>query len=282
MYYAIVAAAVIMFGFQFLTNSEFQKLCGNTVRAALVLSLVTGAVGAVVLFAAGGFKIEFTWFSLLIAVWMAVNTFAFTFCTLKALDKINLSLYSVFAMLGGMMLPFVAGLVFFDEKMTVGKGICVVLVAAALFLTVKRGEKRGGAGWYIGVFILNGMSGVISKTFKALPYEKTGDAALSVLSALVTVAISGIWLLFAKKPRLALTKRAISCSLISGVCGRVGNYLLLIALAQLPASVQYPFVTGGVMIIATVLCFFTKQKPTKKEILSVAVSFAGILALVLL
>ncbi len=281
MYYAIVTVAVILFGFQFLTNSEFQKLCGNTVRAALVLSLLTGSVGVVVLFAASGFRVEFTWFSLLIAIWMAVNTLAFTFCTLKALNKINLSLYSVFAMLGGMMLPFAAGLMFFDEEMTVGKGICVVLVAAALFLTVKRGEKRGGAGWYIGIFILNGMSGVISKTFKALPYEKTSDAALSVLSALVTVVISGVWLIFSKKPRLGMNKRVVACSLISGVCGRVGNYLLLIALAQLPASVQYPFVTGGVMIISTILCFFTKQKPTKKEILSVAVSFAGILALVL-
>ena len=67
-----------------------------------------------------------------------------------------------------------------------------------------------------------------------------------------------------------------------GILNKIGNFLLLIALAHLPASVQYPMVTGGVMICSTVICFFTRQKPGKREIASLALSFIGILALVLL
>jgi multidrug transporter EmrE-like cation transporter len=67
-----------------------------------------------------------------------------------------------------------------------------------------------------------------------------------------------------------------------GVLNKIGNFLLLIALAHLPASVQYPMVTGGVMICSTVICFFTHQKPGKREIASLVLSFVGILALVLL
>lgn len=282
MYYAVISAAVIMFGVQFLLNKKFEAECGSSVRATLVFSLLTGAVGAAVLFAINRFRFEFTLFSLVIAIWMALNTLAFTFCSLKAFGKINLSLYSVFSMLGGMTLPFVAGIAFFGEKLTLGKGICIILVAAALFLTVRRGEQKGGVGWYIGIFVLNGMSGVISKIFQALPYEKTSDAGFSVLTALASVAISAVWLLFSREEKIKLGKKSVSLSAFSGILGRVGNFLLLIALSHLPASAQYPFVTGGVMIVSTVICFFTKEKPTRRELLSVAVSFAGILALVLL
>lgn len=281
MYYAVISAAVVMFGVQFFLNGEFQKHCGNTLRSALVLSLLSGAVGTVVLAAINRFRFEFTLFSLIIAVWMAVNTLAFTFCSLKAFGKINLSLYSVFSMLGGMTLPFVAGIAFFDEKVTAGKIICIALVAAALFLTVNRGEKRGGVGWYVGIFVLNGMSGVISKIFQALPYEKTSDAGFSVISAAATVIISAVWLLLSRSEKIKLGKAGVLTAVGSGILGRVGNFLLLIALSHLPASAQYPFVTGGVMIVSTVICFFTKEKPSKREVAAVAVSFAGILALML-
>jgi multidrug transporter EmrE-like cation transporter len=67
-----------------------------------------------------------------------------------------------------------------------------------------------------------------------------------------------------------------------GIINKIANYLLLIALAVLPASVQYPFVTGGVMIVSTIISVLTKQKPSKKELISVLLSFIGILALVFL
>ena len=47
------------------------------------------------------------------------------------------------------------------------------------------------------------------------------------------------------------------------------------------ASVQYPFVTGGTMIVSTVIALCCGQRPSKCEILSVILSFAGILVPVL-
>jgi len=51
------------------------------------------------------------------------------------------------------------------------------------------------------------------------------------------------------------------------------------ALLHVDASVQYPMVTGGVMIVSTIICFFGDRKPSKKEIISVLVAFVGMLAL---
>jgi len=56
---------------------------------------------------------------------------------------------------------------------------------------------------------------------------------------------------------------------------------LLVALLNLDSSVQYPFITGGVMIVSTIISVFTPKKPTKKEIIAVILAFIGILLLVI-
>lgn len=54
-------------------------------------------------------------------------------CSLKAPEKVNLSIYSFFTMLGGMMLPFFAGIAFYNESMTVAKAICVAFLRLCLY-----------------------------------------------------------------------------------------------------------------------------------------------------
>jgi hypothetical protein len=38
-------------------------------------------------------------------------------------------------------------------------------------------------------------------------------------------------------------------------------------------------VTGGTMIVSTLICFFGDKKPSKRELVSVAFAFLGMLAL---
>ena len=76
--------------------------------------------------------------------------------------------------------------------------------------------------------------------------------------------------------------KAVVLAAGGGVFNRIGNLLLLFALVGLSSSVQYSFLTGGVMIVSTVIAALAKQKPSRREILSVALAFIGILALVFL
>ncbi len=278
-YYGLLAAAVTMFSLQFLFNSIFEKEYGNGLRAMLVFSAGSSLAGLLVLLVINGFKVEYTHFSLLMATLTAFDSIGYTYFSLKSLGRINLSLYSMFAMLGGMVLPFITGIFFFNEELTVGKGICFVLIVLSLLLTVRKGEKKSGYIYYMGVFVLNGLSGVLSTVFQNSPYEKTSEAGYSVLVSAVTLVISLLFLPFVKEKGKKLTKKAVFSMSGYGVLCRVANFLLLIALAHIPASAQYPFVTGGVMIISTVISFFTPEKPSKREILGVAVSFAALLIL---
>lgn len=279
LYYGVLLAAVTMFSFQFLFNGIFEKEYGNGLRAMLVFSAGSSLVGFLILFIINGFKFEFTWFSALMAFLAALDSIGYTYFSLKSLGRINLSLYSMFSMLGGMILPSVVGIIFYNEELTVGKGICYALLMLSLILSSKKGEKKSGYVYYMGVFVLNGMSGVLSTIFQNAPYEKTSAAGYSMLIALTALVICLVFLPFVKGSGEKLTKKAVVSMGGYGVLCRVGNYLLLIALAHLPASAQYPFVTGGVMIISTIISLFTKNRPSKREITGVAISFAALIIL---
>ncbi len=282
MYYGMVSAAVLLFGFQFWFNRRYGEICGSGLLPTLAFALGTSLIGAVVLFGLNGFRFEFTPFSAIVATLSAIDSIAFSLFSLRALARVNLSLYSVFSMLGGMALPFLFGILFFDEAITLGKILCVALIIVALLCTIE-GEKRGGLLDLFAIFLLNGMFGVLSKWFQAGAFAKASETGFSLLCALAAVLIAGAVLPFAaRRGKLHLTSGAVVSLAACGIFSRVANLLLLIALAYLPASAQYPFVTGGVMICSTLLCYLTPEKPTKRQLLAVSLSFIGILALILI
>ncbi len=279
-YYGLIAASSVMFSLMFLFNRGYASESGSSVNAALKLTVGANLTGLIVLLIINKFRFEPTLTTLLFALAATVNNLLFNFCSIKSMGKINLSLYSVFSMLGGMTLPFIAGIFLFDEALTKGKIICFALIALSLLFTLEKGEKSNGKIYYAGVFIFNGLSGVISKFYSASDRPKDTDAGYSILIAICAMLVSALLLQIFRKEKAKITPKSAAFMGGYGILSNVGNYLLLLALAGLPASAQYPFITGGVMILSTILCYFTDEKPKRKEIVAVAIAFAGIMALV--
>ena len=284
-YYGLIILSVVMFGMCFAFNDIYRKNRGSSLMISMESTFIGGLAGLIALLSLNGFKFEFTVFTGIIATFAAVNSVAFTFFTFKALDKVNLSVFSLFSMLGGMALPSVVGIIFYNEGITLAKIVCYVFIVAALMLTVNFGARKGEILLYAGVFVLNGMSGVFSKIFTAAPFEKTSAAGYSVLAAIITVMIAGSsWLILAssrnrERSVKPFTWKILCVGALSGSINKVANFILVIALAHVPASVQYPMVTGGVIIVSTLICFFGARRPSKKEIISVCLAFAGMMAL---
>ncbi len=282
MYYFFILISVIMFGGCFALNDIYRKIRGSSIKISLQFSLIGSLAGFVVLMAVNGLKFEFTPFTFIMAILASFNGFAFTFCSFKALDRINLSLYSLFSMLGGMVLPFLQGILFYSEKITVAKAVCFLFITFALVLTVEKGERKKGTIYYVCVFVLNGMSGVLSKIFAESNFPKTSATGYTNLISVCSVVISGVLLLIFSKKYPKEGKFSFAGAVIgaaSGITNKIANLVLVIALAHVDASVQYPMVTGGVMIVSTLLCFFGKNKPSKKEVLSIIIAFIGLILL---
>lgn len=283
MYYGMIALSVFLFGGNFALNRQYQKGMGSGFFPAFFLAALSAFAGILALFPINGFRVEFAWFPFFMALATTCNSLACTFCGLKTLGKVNLSLYSLFLMLGGMVLPSVAGVLFFDEGMTVAKGVCYLLILLALLATVEKNGPKGGWPWYLGVFVLNGMSGVLAKIYQTVDLPKIDSSGYSLLCALCTFVSGGVLaLIFLPSYRRKIRPLPVSFGFGGGLLNQVANFLLLIALLHVPASVQYPMVTGGTMIVSTVIACFTKDKPTGKQWVAVGLSFVGILLLVTL
>jgi hypothetical protein len=227
-----------------------------------------------------GFKIQFSWFSLLMATVYAVSSMAMSYYSLKAFAVANLSVYSVFSMLGGMILPFFLGVLFFDEgDKLVFKIICCALIVVAVLLNVKSGKQdKKALFYYFAVFVLNGMSGVISKLHQSSSLSPVDSSSFMLWSAVVTVVLSAAWLLIAYRQIPLIKGKNIFFVTGYGVFNGLGNLFLLIALSGengLPASVQYPLVTGGVMVCSTIISTIRKEKLTVREYIA---TFIALLA----
>ena len=186
-------------------------------------------------------------------------------------------------MLGGMALPFLQGILIYGESLTVGKIVCVILICIALMLTIQRGHGGRNTLYYAGVFLLNGAFGMLSKVYTASELPKASAAGYSIPICLCTAfAAAALLPIFRKQEAPKLTLKSTAIGMLSGAGNKVANFFLVIALSHVDASIQYPMVTGGVMIGSTLLCCLGPKKPSRRELLSVLVGFAGMLALFLI
>lgn len=275
MYYAMLAAAAVLFAMQFLFNQKFEEECGSATASAAMFSLYGGIGGFLILFAINGFKLEFSWFSLIFAVIYALVGVLYTVASVKSFEHVNLSAYSVFAMLGGMLLPSVYGIIFRSEEVTIFKILCGILIIVSLLFTIDTKQKSGKKIYYAAVFVLNGLTGVIS----VIHQSNTAFAVVDGFSFLMIARIASalmclpFCLNIRCEMRRFLTAKAILCSLgFAAFCG-IGNLLVLISLKHIPASVQYPIITGGVMFVSLLISVLRKENVTRKNVVSTIIAF---------
>ena len=281
-YYSMILLSVMMFGGCFAIKDIYRNLRKvSEIRMTIESIFIGSLTGVIVLFLINGFNFELTYFTFFMALLSAINSFCFTFCSFKALGHINLSLFSLFSMLGGMLLPFLQGIIFYGEPITISKIICVMLIILSLFVTIPKKEEKSGTFYYFGIFILNGLSGIISNIFSESTLPKTSAGDFSICITLINILISGIILLTLTRKNnneKIDIKAGIICG-ASGILDKVANFLLVFALLHVEASIQYPMVTGGVIIVSTLVCCLTERKPTKREILAVLLAFIGLVIL---
>lgn len=285
MYISLILVSTVLFSLSFLFKSNFQEKEGNTLAKAMVFSAIGNFIGIITtLFM--GVDFSFTWFSFILAIITAVISIIFSVVSIKALAVANLTVFSLFSMLGGMLLPFVFSIAFYDERLTISKIICVCFVIAALILGTPKSDskKNKTAIWYyIGVFVTNGMVGVMAKIHQS-GVNAVSSNAYTFMHKTINFAISAVIviILLSNGEDVKLYRKATSLFNASGsaMLNTIGNLFLLYALLHVDASVQYPLVTGGVIVVALIIDFIKGEKPNKKAIISAILSVIGMCLLV--
>lgn len=275
MYYALISIAALLFSFQFVVNDGFRRQNGNSWNASLKFTLYSAVAGFVILLFINKFKLEVTGFSFLLAFIYSVVCVLSGYCSIMAFSYANLSVYSVFCMIGGMALPFIYG-IFTGEDVTYAKVICFLLIALSVGLSVNPGKHSPKAiFYYLAVFVLNGAVGVISAWHQSNTTQCVDSGSFMMLTKICTVLLSGLLILISREKSFKINfKSALYCTGYSAL-NSIGNLWLLIALLYLPASVQYPIVTGGTIIFATLISLCRREKVTGREIIASLIAFAA-------
>ena len=274
-YYLMIIVSVCLFSTQFLLNNEYRKENGNTFNSSLKFSLYASISGFIALAIINKFHFEISLFSALVAAVYSLVCIALAYSSIKAFTYANLSVYSVFSMIGGMLLPFIYGILCGEEfKLT--RIVCCFLIAVCVILSINKAGNSGKSfKYYIAVFILNGLVGVISKFHQSFTELCVDSGSFMMLSKIFSVVFSLIFILLQKEKNFSLSKKAGFYTVLYSVVNSVGNLLLLLALLHIPASVQYPIVTGGTIVVSTLIGIIRKEKITQREIFAAVVAFVA-------
>lgn len=275
MSYFMIITAALLFSFQFVFNDGYQKENGSNWNASLKFALYSSVTGLIILFIINKFHIELNLFSTVVATIYSIVCIALGYSSIKAFQYANLSVYSVFSMIGGMLLPFIYGIISGEELKT-SRVVCCLLIAVSVFIsgTTNRHSEKA-VKYYISVFILNGLVGVISKFHQSCTELCVDSGSFMMLTKLATILFSVVLLSLQKNRSFFINKKSCMYSVLYAILNSVGNLLLLIALIELPASIQYPVITGGVIIFSTAIVLMRREKITKKEITAAGIAFVA-------
>jgi multidrug transporter EmrE-like cation transporter len=175
-----------------------------------------------------------------------------------------MSLYTLFLMTGGMTVPYLWGILFLNEEITAARIICVAIIITAVVIFNSSGEKPDKKQLLlcVAVFFLNGITSVTSKTHQVS--SASADVSSPEFACMVMIF----------KAIICIAALVIFASVFDGI-----SYMLqLIGAESLPASVLYPFITGGSIILTSFAgVTFFKEKLIIRQWMAVTACFVGTL-----
>lgn len=282
--YILVFISTVLMALNFAVSKKYQTVEGAGMEAGLRFSAISGLIKAGVFFVLSGFQLEFSLFSLVMALAFAFFCVSYTLLGFQIMKRENMAVYMLFLMSGGMLLPYIFGVVFLNESISVFRVLGLLLILGAIAVT-NRAKSRSSMGVYLlcaAVFILNGCVSIVSKCHQIdTAYTPVSSTAFVMYTGICEFLLCSLALLFCTKGRGMYSfsrKSVIWLMPLGAFINGVAYMLQLIGASTLPATVLYPIITGGgIVFVALFGRLFFKEKLTKSQIISIILCFVGTL-----
>lgn len=282
--YILATLAAVLLSFEFSFSKKYQAVEGTAIAAGLRFNTLSGLFSALIMFALSGFRLEFSGFSLILALSMSFCSSLYVLLSFRILKNGGMALYSTFLMCGGMLLPYVFGVVFWDEPLTLFRFLGVLAVLAGVVLSGVNPKQADRKLLLLccAVFVLNGLVSILSKYHQiTTAYATVGSSAFAMYSGIGRFLFSAGALSCCKpKPLPMQKKHSFFCVAGAAAIGGVSYLFQLVSARTLPATVLYPTVTGGSIIFSAIAGrVFFKEPLSRRQIYSIILSFIGTLLL---
>lgn len=289
--YLLLSLAALLLAADFALNKLYQRRAGTSLAAGFRFNSLLGLFTALVFWVMGGFSIHFSLYSLIMAGGITLLGISYTLVGFRILKAESMALYTMFLMTGGMLVPYVWGLLFLKESFSWLRAAGLLLILAAVVLSNLSGKKNNlrMLPLCVAVFFLNGFVSVISKLHQIEETAVTVNATEFVMwSGICKFVLAGIaFLVFRGKEKNASitpeankkqSLRLIPLIIGSAIIGGLSYALQLLGAAHLDATLLYPFMTGGSMVFSTLVgILLFRERPSKSVIFGVCLCFVGTL-----
>lgn len=285
--YVLIIIADILLTITFLIQKKYQLKVGVAVKSSLVYTILLSLFSAIIFWVINGFKISSTWFSVAMATGFSVVVTGYTLVGFLVMEKGSMSIYTLFLMAGGMTVPYIYGVLFLNEELTIIRTIGLLLIIAAIAVAnfTKEQTDKKQILLCCAVFLLNGASSVFSKVHQISPASELvtsshfGFLVMTIRTVLCIVALA-----FTKEKQgkeevsFSVLRPMIFIIFLGAVANGISYLLQLIGAVDLPATVLYPLITGGTIILSSLADFFIfKEKLTLKQWAGTGIAFLGTL-----
>ena len=264
-----------------------KKAFGARHSANAVFSFAMGSVlaaAAVFLVTAGG-ELHFTFdtvgYSLLFATAYGISTVG----SFLAIATGPLSVSSLLIQLS-LIIPTLYGILFRHEELTPLRilGIfCLLLAIVFVNLQSKKEEKRITLKWVVFItlaFFGNGFCSV-SQQLQQDVFEGQYKSEFMIVALLMVAAFMLIPAIFTEKKELGRNLvKGLPFFLICGVANGVTNYAVLLLNGMMPASVMFPVISaGGILLTAVIALTLYKEKLSPSQIVGFVLGLVSVVTL---
>lgn len=283
--YTLIIVSVFLLAADFAVQKLYQRHVGADLVSALIFNTLTGLLSAILFFAVNGFRVSVTPFSLLMGFCASLFCVSYSLISFRILEMGNMALYTLSLMAGGMMVPYVFGLLFLNEPPVLLRfiGLFIILFSVILSNFSLKNSRPLLIVLCLSVFFLNGFVSVSSKLQSSGLYPAVSSSDFIVISGFWAFLLSGAALIvFRKKadrkPSSPLNLTALGLIFLHIALSKVSYLFQLIGAETLPASVLYPFITGGSVVLSALFgILFFKERVSKKVVISTVLCLIGTL-----
>ena len=221
-------------------------------------------------------------------LWGIVSGFLFVagLVTMQTSIRLNgATLTAVFAKLG-LIVSLAVSIFLYGERPQVLQILGMILVLAAIILINGGGEKdrekgqRLHTGALFITLLAGGSAGATAKVFEQIGSRSEDELYFLYLFAVAAVLTFILAVIEERKTGLSVRPKGLAAGVVVGIPNYYASFLLLPALAVLPAYIVYPVSsTGVILLVSAAGVLFFHEKHTAKQKLGIVLVLAALVLL---
>ena len=282
MMYILLLLSILLGVGKSMAYNQFAKRHQPALPAILGFNAVCYGIAALITLMRG-ISAPLSLFSFCISAGYALIVFSLQALSVSAMRTGPMALTSLFV-LYGMIIPALAGPLFWDEPFGLLQGLGLALMLVSLWLLTQRGRKTQTISrrWYwqaAGCFLLSGGAGLMEKIHQTSPFHTEQMPflltafTLMLLFSLLSLGIYGV----KSRPAFTPLRPMLLFGALSGAIAGVYLQVNLTLSGGLDSLIYYPIANGGglLLTVAVSALFFHEKLHARQA----AGFFTGLLAI---